>query len=282
MRNAKDYRSALQPVWCPGCGDFGVLKGLTQAFADLEIAPEKLGVISGIGCSSRLPGYMHAFSFNSIHGRALPIASGLKMARPDLTVVVVGGDGDGFSIGAGHVPHTVRRDVDITYVMVDNGIYALTKGQSSPTTEMELKADLGLAGASERPLNPVMFVLSLGCGFVANTHAGNLPHMRQMIREGIQYPGFAFVRVLAGCATYQTKDYQQKIVARCDVLPEDHDPTDIRGAVDLALTPRFQLGVLYRRPPSEKPAFAEPYAWEAAGAARPLAIRKRTGPIDTD
>jgi len=282
MKTAKDYRSALQPVWCPGCGDYGVLKGLTQAFGDLDVPPEKIGVISGIGCSSRLPGYLHAFSFNSIHGRALPIASGLKMARPDLTVVVVGGDGDGFSIGTGHVPHTIRRDVDITYVMVDNGIYALTKGQASPTTEMELKAELGLAGASERPLNPVMFVLSLGCGFVANTHAGNLPHMRQMIREGIQYPGFAFVRVLAGCATYQTKNYQQEIVARCDVLPEDHDPTDIRRAVDLALTPRFQLGVLYRRPPSDKPAFAEPYAWEEAGAERRVVIRKPTGPIDTD
>jgi len=282
MRNAKDYRSALNPVWCPGCGDFGVLKGLTQALAELDIPPEKVGVISGIGCSSRLPGYLHAFSFNSIHGRALPIASGLKLSRPDLTVVAVGGDGDGLSIGTGHLPHAIRRDVDITYIMMDNGVYALTKGQASPTTEMELKAELGLAGVQERPINPVMFALSLGCGFVANTHSGNLPHVRQMIREGIQYPGFAFVRVLAGCATYQTKQYQQEILARCDLLPEDHDPTDIRHAVDLALTMRFKLGVMYRRPPSEKPAFAEPYAWEAAARARATEPRDVSLPVDTD
>ncbi|HVP14346.1 MAG TPA: thiamine pyrophosphate-dependent enzyme [Terriglobales bacterium] len=283
MRNANEYRSALKPVWCPGCGDFGVLKALTQALGDLDVPPEKVGMISGIGCSSRMPGYMRAFSFNSIHGRALPIASGLKLARPDLTVVAVGGDGDGLSIGAGHLPHAIRRDVDITYIMMDNGIYALTKGQASATTEMERKAELGLAGTQERPINPVMFALSLGCGFVANAHSGSLPLMRQLIREAIQYPGFAFVRVLAGCATYQSKAYQQEILARCDQLPEDHDPTNIRAAVDLALTLRFQLGVLYRRPPEEKPAFAEPYAWEeAARAARLAESRDLSYPVDTD
>ncbi|HEU4940693.1 MAG TPA: thiamine pyrophosphate-dependent enzyme, partial [Candidatus Eisenbacteria bacterium] len=109
MLKAKDYRTSLEPVWCTGCGDFGVLKGLTQALADLEIVPDKLAVVSGIGCSSRLPGYTRSYSFNSIHGRALPIATGLKLARPDITTIVVGGDGDGFSIGLGHIPHAVRR-----------------------------------------------------------------------------------------------------------------------------------------------------------------------------
>jgi 2-oxoglutarate ferredoxin oxidoreductase subunit beta len=281
---ATDYRSALKPVWCPGCGDFGVLKGLTQALADVEVPPEKVGVISGIGCSSRLPGYLRTFSFNSIHGRALPIASGLKLARPDLTVVVVGGDGDGFSIGTGHVPHAIRRDVDLTYIMVNNGIYALTKGQASATTEPEVKSELGLAGVEERPLNPVMFVLSLGCGFVATTHAGNLAHVRQMIREGIQYPGFSFIQVLAGCATYQTKNYQREIEARCDLLPEDHDPTDIRTAVDLALDRRFKLGVLYQRPPTAKPAWAEPWAWGPAAGTWPLAkaVKEPSFPVDTN
>ena len=276
---ATDYRSALQPVWCPGCGDFGVLKGLTQAFADLELAPEKLGVISGIGCSSRLPGYMRAFSFNSIHGRALPIASGLKLARPDLTVVVVGGDGDGFSIGIGHVPPAVRRDVDLMYAVMDNGIYGLTKGQASATTEVEVKRDLGLAGVDEQPINPVMFVLSLGCGFVARTHAGNLPHMREMFREGVRHPGFAFVHVLAGCATYQTKAYQEEIRARTDMLPADHDPTDFRRAVDVALDERFKLGVIYRRP-----AVATPQVWSAGVAARAAAEPREepTPPADAD
>jgi len=253
---AKEYRSTLQPVWCTGCGDFGALKALTQALADCDVKPEKLGVISGIGCSSRLPGYLKAYSFNSIHGRALPIASGLKLSRPDLTVVAVGGDGDGFSIGLGHLPHAIRRDVHMTYGVLDNGIYGLTKGQASPTTEVDIKEKQGLAGVDERPLNPVLLVLSSGCGFVARSHAGNMPHLRQMFREAIQYPGFAFVHVLAACATYQMKNYAEEIYNRCDPLPSDHDPSDFSRAVAEAMSDRFKLGVIYRRPPEERPAVA--------------------------
>ncbi|HEU4765512.1 MAG TPA: thiamine pyrophosphate-dependent enzyme, partial [Candidatus Eisenbacteria bacterium] len=216
---AKDYRSGLEPVWCTGCGDYGVLKGLTQALADLEIPSERLAVISGIGCSSRLPGYTKSYAFNSIHGRALPIASGLKLSRPEITTVVVGGDGDGFSIGLGHIPHAIRRNVDLTYAVLDNGIYGLTKGQASPTTAQEFKRDRGLAGVEERPLNPVLLVLSSGCGFVARTHAGNLPHLRQMFRAALEYPGFSFVHVLAGCVTYQTPKYADEVYQRCDLLP---------------------------------------------------------------
>lgn len=243
----KDYRTELEPVWCAGCGDYGVLKGLTQALTDLEVPPEKLAVISGIGCSSRLPGYMKAYSFNSIHGRSLPIASGLKAARPEMTTVVVGGDGDGFSIGLGHIPHAVRRDLDLTYAVLDNGIYGLTKGQASPTTDQASKRDRGLAGAEERPLNPVLLVLSAGCGFVARTHAGNLPHMRAMFREAITYPGFAFLHVLAGCVTYQPRGYADGLLSRSFMLPEDHDPTNLARALELTRDDRFALGVIYRR-----------------------------------
>lgn len=245
---AKDYRTDLQPVWCTGCGDFGVLKGLTQALADLEVAPEKLAVISGIGCSSRLPGYVKAYSFNSIHGRALPIATGLKVARPELTTIVVGGDGDGFSIGLGHIPHAVRRNTNLTYIVMDNGIYGLTKGQASPTTEMESKKSRGLAGADDQPLNPVLLVLSAGCGFVARTHAGNMPHMREMFREAVEYPGFSFVHVLAGCVTYQPRGYSDQLLQRSYELPEGYDPTNLNHAVETARDGRFALGVLYRRP----------------------------------
>jgi 2-oxoglutarate ferredoxin oxidoreductase subunit beta len=245
----KDFRTELEPVWCTGCGDYGVLKGLTQALSDLEIAPEKLAVISGIGCSSRLPGYVKAYSFNSIHGRALPIASGLQLSRPEMTTVVVGGDGDGFSIGLGHIPHAIRRDVNLTYAVLDNGIYGLTKGQASPTTERESKKSRGLAGGNEEPLNPVLLVLSSGCGFVARTHAGNMPHLRTMFREAIRYPGFAFLHVLAGCVTYQPHGYADSLLQRSYLLPEDHDPTDLGQAMTLAREERFPLGILYRRPP---------------------------------
>ncbi len=248
MLKPKDYRTELEPVWCAGCGDYGVLKGLTQALTDLEIAPEKLAVISGIGCSSRLPGYVKAYSFNSIHGRSLPIASGLKAARPEMTTVVVGGDGDGFSIGLGHIPHAIRRDLDLTYAVLDNGIYGLTKGQASPTTEQQSKRDRGLAGAEERPLNPVLLVLSAGCGFVARTHAGNLPHMRAMFKEAITYPGFAFLHVLAGCVTYQPRGYADGLLQRSYTLPEDHDPSDLARAMEVVRDDRFALGVIYKRP----------------------------------
>jgi 2-oxoglutarate ferredoxin oxidoreductase subunit beta len=249
MMKAKDFRSSLEPVWCTGCGDFGVLKGLTQALADLEIDAERLAIISGIGCSSRLPGYTRSYAFNSIHGRALPIATGLKVTRPEITTIVVGGDGDGFSIGLGHIPHAVRRNVDMTYAVLDNGIYGLTKGQASPTTRLEFKRDRGLAGSDEQPLNPVLLVLSSGCGYVARTHAGNLPHLRETFREAIRYPGFSFVHVLAGCVTYQTPAYSEEIYRRCDLLPSDHDPTDLTRAMEVARGERFALGVLYRRPP---------------------------------
>jgi 2-oxoglutarate ferredoxin oxidoreductase subunit beta len=245
---AKDYRTDLQPVWCTGCGDFGVLKGLTQALADLEIAPEKLAVISGIGCSSRLPGYVKAYSFNTIHGRALPIATGLKVSRPELTTIVVGGDGDGFSIGLGHIPHAVRRNTNLTYIVMDNGIYGLTKGQASPTTEMESKKSRGLAGADDQPLNPVLLVLSSGCGFVARTHAGNMPHMRTMFREAVEYPGFSFVHVLAGCVTYQPRGYADQLLQRSYELPEGYDATNLGHAMEAARDGRFALGVLHKRP----------------------------------
>jgi 2-oxoglutarate ferredoxin oxidoreductase subunit beta len=245
-----------------------VLKGLTQALSDLQIPPERLAIISGIGCSSRIVGYLHAFSFNTLHGRALPIATGLKVSRPEITAVVVGGDGDGFSIGMGHIPHAVRRNVDMTYAVLDNGIYGLTKGQASPTTSQEFKVDHGLSGAEELPLNPVQMLLGMGCGFVARTHAGNLKHLRTMFREAIEYPGFAFVHTLAGCATYQTKSYAREVYDRCDLLPDDYDPSDYMSAARAAQEERFQLGVIYRREPTrpvgDKPVIAGASAHAAA------------------
>lgn len=255
---AKDYRTALEPVWCTGCGDFGVLKGLTQALSDLEVPVEKLAVISGIGCSSRLPGYVRSYAFNSVHGRALPIATGLKLARPELTTVVVGGDGDGFSIGLGHIPHCVRRDVDLTYAVLDNGLYGLTKGQASPTTDPELKRELGLAGPTERPLNPVLMLLGSGCGFVARTHAGNMPHLRAMFREALRHPGFAFIHILAACVTYQPSAYAESLWKRCAMIPDEYDASHFEKAVEMARAERFMLGVLYRRPPEESHAAAGP------------------------
>jgi 2-oxoglutarate/2-oxoacid ferredoxin oxidoreductase subunit beta len=131
----KDFRSDLKPIWCPGCGDFGVVTALYRALAKIGRPPHEIAFISGIGCSSRIPGYTTAYGFNTVHGRALPVAQGIKMANPDLLVLVAGGDGDGFSIGGGHVPHAIRRNLDLTYIVMDNHIYGLTKGQLSPTSQ---------------------------------------------------------------------------------------------------------------------------------------------------
>jgi 2-oxoglutarate ferredoxin oxidoreductase subunit beta len=192
---------------------------------------------------------VRSYAFNSVHGRALPIATGLKLSRPELTTVVVGGDGDGFSIGLGHLPHAMRRNVDLTYAVLDNGIYGLTKGQASPTTDPDLKAELGLAGASERPLNPVLLVLGSGCGFVARTHAGNLPHLRAMFREAIAYPGFSFVHILAACVTYQPLTYADALWKRCSMIPDEYDAASFDSAIAMARAEKFMLGVFYRRPP---------------------------------
>ena len=135
---AKDFKSDLKPIWCPGCGDFGVVQAIYRALANVGRPPHEIAFVSGIGCSSRIPGYTTAYGFNSVHGRALPIAQGIKLANPDLLVLGAGGDGDGFSIGGGHVAHAIRRNIDITYIVMDNQIYGLTKGQLSPTSRRGL------------------------------------------------------------------------------------------------------------------------------------------------
>src|SRR5512136_3419841 len=162
-----DYQSALKPIWCPGCGDFGVLTAIYRALAAIGRAPHEIAFVSGIGCSSRIPGYTTAYGFNSVHGRALPIAQGIKLANPELLVLVAGGDGDGFSIGGGHVAHAIRRNVDITYIVMDNQIYGLTKGQLSPTSPRGLKTASSTYGSMEDPVNPLLYVLGYGAGFVA-------------------------------------------------------------------------------------------------------------------
>ena len=161
---AKDYRSDLKPIWCPGCGDYGVLGAVSRALAAIGRPPHEIAFISGIGCSSRIPGYTTAYGFNTVHGRALPIAQGIKLANPDLLVLVAGGDGDGFSIGGGHVPHAIRRNIDLTYILMDNQIYGLTKGQLSPTSPRGTKTPTSVYGSMEDPVNPLLYVLAYGAG----------------------------------------------------------------------------------------------------------------------
>jgi len=256
---AKDYKSDLKPIWCPSCGDFGVVSAIYKALARIGRPPHEIAFVSGIGCSSRIPGYTTAYGFNTVHGRALPIAQGIKLANPDLLVLVAGGDGDGFSIGGGHVPHAVRRNLDLTYILMDNQIYGLTKGQLSPTSPRGLKTASSIHGSLEQPVNPLLYVLGYGASFVAQGTPADMPGLADIIEEGIRYPGFAFINVQSPCVTYGQEDQQLRVHKQKMQSLKDlgHDATDRLKAMALAQEygQSLHTGVFYRNP--EPPATFE-------------------------
>ncbi|MGO9832090.1 MAG: 2-oxoacid:ferredoxin oxidoreductase subunit beta [Myxococcaceae bacterium] len=248
----KDYKSELKPIWCPGCGDFGVLQALYRALSAIGRKPHEIAFISGIGCSSRIPGYTTAYGFNSVHGRALPIAQGVKLARPELLVVVAGGDGDGFSIGGGHVAHAIRRNIDLTYLVMDNQVYGLTKGQLSPTAPKGLETITSPFGSLEEPINPLLYVLAYGAGFVAQATPADMPGMAALIEEALRYPGFSFVNIQSPCVTFGEEDQQLRAhKAKMKPLASlGHDAANQLHALDLARAYGRELytGVFYRNP----------------------------------
>jgi len=249
---ARDFKSELKPIWCPGCGDFGVLQALYRALAAIGRPPHEVAFVSGIGCSSRIPGYTTAYGFNSVHGRALPIAQGIKLARPDLLVLVAGGDGDGFSIGGGHVPHAIRRNLDLTYLVMDNQIYGLTKGQLSPTSPRGLHTVTSELGSLEEPVNPLLYVLAYGAGFVAQGTPADMAGLADIVEQAIRYPGFAFVNVQSPCVTFGQESQQVKAqkAAMVSLASLGHDPSNRLAAMDLAQQygRALHTGVFYRNP----------------------------------
>ena len=243
---AKDYKSDVAPVWCPGCGHFAVLSAVTKALAHLKLPKERVAMISGIGCSSRLPAYVDAYGFHGIHGRALPLASGLKAARPDLTVIVAGGDGDGFSIGGNHFLHACRRNMDLTYIVMDNEVYGMTKGQASPTTQPDwAKSKLTPHGTGMRPFLPTAIALAAGASFIARGFAGDPNGLTKLLVEAIEHPGFAFLQVLSPCQTFRPEQKEWKHL----VHPSDMAPTDdpVEAARFIQADDGMALGLFYVR-----------------------------------
>ncbi|MBM3130793.1 MAG: 2-oxoacid:ferredoxin oxidoreductase subunit beta [Chloroflexi bacterium] len=251
-----DYKSGVPPVWCPGCGDYGVLASFLKAISELRIPREQLAIVSGIGCSSRFPAFVEAYGFHGTHGRALPIAAGIKMARPDLIVVTMGGDGDAFSIGMGHIPHAIRRNMDITYIVMDNEIYGLTKGQPSPTSPIGILQKASPYGTVERPLNPLQLALGCGATWVARGFSSKPKELGELIKAAIQHKGFSLLQVLSPCVTfYDTYDHFKSITK---FLPAEHNPRDRTSALKYALDEQtLYMGVFYQE---ESEAFDAGYA----------------------
>lgn len=243
-RDAKSYKSDLKPIWCPGCGDFGVLAAVYRSFAELDLDPDKTVIVSGIGCSSRFPGFVTTYGYHGVHGRALPTAMGVKMANPELEVIAVGGDGDGFAIGGGHFPHAARRNVDITYVVMDNEIYGLTKGQVSPTSLNQQKSPSSPYGNIEEPMNTMATAIAADASFVARGASFRAKELTELIIAGIQNPGFSFIDAYSPCTSFNNTTQVWK--AEVSQLDENHDPTDRAAAFGKALGDPMALGIFYK------------------------------------
>src|SRR5712671_5959776 len=232
-----DLKGKVDPDWCPGCGDFGVLAAFQKALVDLQIQPHNVVTISGIGCSSNFPGYVETYGMHTLHGRALAVATGVKMSNHHLTVMVTGGDGDGFGIGGNHFVHTMRRNVDLLYIVMDNQIYGLTTGQTSPTSRIGMKTKSMPFGNIEAPVNPISLALAAGATFVARGFSAEQKHLTELIKQGIRHKGFSFLDVFSPCVTYNHDNTYQWFRPRVKKLEDDpaHDPADWMAAMGKAL-----------------------------------------------
>ena len=250
-------KSDTKPTWCPGCGDFGVVAAIEMAVKRLKIPSHNVVLVSGIGCSSNLPHFLSSYGFHAIHGRAIPVAEGIRWANHELTVIATGGDGDGFGIGAGHFVHAMRRNVDLTYVTMDNQIYGLTTGQASPTSMLGHKTKSTPTGVIENPIDPIALALASGATYVARGFSGDVKQMADLIQGAIAHKGFAFVDALSPCVTYNkinTFDWFRQRVYKLEA--SGHDPSNLTMAWERALEwgERIPIGLFYR---VEKPTYED-------------------------
>jgi len=250
MLSTKVFNSPVKPTWCPGCGDYGILNAVKRALTELELAPHQVLFFSGIGCGSKLPDYINANGFTSIHGRPIPIAQGAKLANHELTVIVVAGDGDTYGIGGNHFVHAVRRNPDITIIAENNQVYGLTKGQYSPTSDRGFITSTTPEGAIETAFNPLALALATGATFIARGFSGDPKHLAGLIVKAIQHKGFALVDVLQPCVIFNrvnTYDWYRARVYKLDE-EEGYDLADKTAAWEKAQEwgERIPLGVIYQ------------------------------------
>ncbi len=304
---ASDYRSDVHNDWCPGCGNFGILSALQMALADLQLQPHQVAIFSGIGCSGKTPHFVNANGIHTLHGRAIPFATGAKLANPQLEVIVMGGDGDGLGIGMGHFVNAGRRNIDMTYMIHDNGVYGLTKGQASPTLQLGLKTKSLPAPNMTGAVNPVALALIAGYTFVSRGYSYNVRHLEELMKKAITHKGLALVDILQPCPTYNdinTKEWYSgedrpdpktgKPVPRCYPLEETgydpvvHAPDENVKKIDQAIAKsrewgeRIPVGVFYQNelPPTYEDRIsqrisdykAKPPAKQAISTAQGLSI----------
>ena len=233
---ARDFKGQVDPDWCAGCGDFGVLNSLQRACAELGLKPHEILTVSGIGCSSNLPGYFNAYGMHTLHGRSLAVATGAKLGNHHLHVIATGGDGDGYGIGGNHFAHTARRNVDLTYVVMNNQIYGLTTGQVSPTSSLGMKTKSTPFGSVEQPINPITTAIMNGATFVARGYSGDIRHLTELIKKAIQHPGFALLDIFSPCVTFNLDNDYDFFKERIKKLEDEgHDPSDWKAACEKAM-----------------------------------------------
>ncbi|PYM12205.1 MAG: 2-oxoacid ferredoxin oxidoreductase [Verrucomicrobia bacterium] len=257
------YKGKIHPDWCPGCGDFSVLSALQTALFELGLKPHQVLVVSGIGCSSNLPGFINAYGMHTLHGRSLAVATGAKLGNHELKVICTGGDGDGYGIGGNHFVHTMRRNVDLTYIVMDNQIYGLTTGQVSPTSVKGMKTKTTPHGSVENPINPIPMAIVGGATYVARAFSGKQKHMVEILKGAIQHRGFALVDVFSPCVTYNKDNtYQQ-----------GHNPADFNKAIERGYQwgDEIPIGLFWKRTDLPSLEDLEPVLHDGNG---PLAYRK--------
>lgn len=243
-------------AWCPGCGNFSILQILKQTLAELAIAPKNLVIVSGIGQAAKIPHYLHCHYFNGLHGRAIPPATAIKVANPELTVIAESGDGDMYGEGGNHLIHAIRRNPDFTNIVHDNMVYGLTKGQASPTSQYGFKTPVQVNGVILQPFNPIALAISLDASFVARAFSGDAEQTREILKKAIAHKGFALVDIFQPCVSFNKVNTFQWFKERIYYLEETHDPFDRVEAFQRSLEQeKLPLGVFYINP--DKPSFEE-------------------------
>ncbi|MGC8676008.1 MAG: thiamine pyrophosphate-dependent enzyme [Candidatus Micrarchaeia archaeon] len=254
------YTSGVKPVWCPGCGDYGVNAAILKALNELGIEKSKVLLVSGIGCSSAMPHVFSTYGIHSIHGRALPVATGAKLANDELTVIGTAGDGDAYGIGVAHLIHAARRNIDIAYVVMNNQIYGLTTGQASPTSLEGFKTKSTPFGDIEEPVNPLALAISAGATYVARGFSGDPTHLAELIKQGVLHKGFALIDVFSPCVTFNTLNTYDWFRQRIYKLDEQYDPSDMTKAFEKATEAersnwsKIPIGLFYK---TNKPTYSE-------------------------